>query len=129
MIDVSERTRSGWSIAIFCTIIPPIDAPTMWADSMPRWSSRLIASAAMSASRYGASTRLPPEGREDARGHHAGVDALELRRQPDVAVVEPDDEEATVDERLEQLVVPDVALRPRPMTNSSGSPSGSPKVS
>jgi hypothetical protein len=29
MIETSERTRSGCSIAIVCTIIPPIEAPTM----------------------------------------------------------------------------------------------------
>ena len=58
MIDVSVRTRAGCSMAIVCTIIPPIDAPTMWAESMPRWSSRPMPSAAMSVSRYGASHGL-----------------------------------------------------------------------
>ena len=38
MIETSERTRSGCSIAIVWTIIPPIEAPTRWADSIPRWS-------------------------------------------------------------------------------------------
>ena len=51
MIDVSDSTRSGCSMAIVCTIMPPIDAPTMWARSMPRASSRPIPSAAMSVSR------------------------------------------------------------------------------
>ena len=51
MIDVSESTRSGRSIAIVCAIIPPIDAPTTWARSMPRWSSRPNVSVAMSPSR------------------------------------------------------------------------------
>ena len=40
--------RSGCSIAIVCTIIPPIELPTMWARSIPRWSSRPMPSAAMS---------------------------------------------------------------------------------
>ena len=48
MIDVSDLTRRGWSIAIAWAIIPPIDTPTTWAASMPRWSSRPTASAAMS---------------------------------------------------------------------------------
>ena len=38
----------GCSIAMVCTIIPPIDTPAMCARSMPRWSSRPIPSAAMS---------------------------------------------------------------------------------
>ena len=40
-------------MAIVWAIIPPIDAPMMWARSMPRWSSRPTASAAMSDSVYG----------------------------------------------------------------------------
>ena len=51
MIETSERTRSGCSIAIVWAIIPPIEAPTTWADSIPRWSSRPTVSAAMSRSR------------------------------------------------------------------------------
>ncbi len=59
MIEVSERRRSGRSIAIVCAIAPPIDAPTTWARSMPSVSSRPNPSAAISLSRYGASTGLP----------------------------------------------------------------------
>ena len=51
MIETSERTRSGCSIAIVWAIIPPIEAPTTWADSIPRWSISPIVSAAMSRSR------------------------------------------------------------------------------
>ena len=40
MMLVSDRTRAGCSIAIVCAIIPPIETPTTWAESMPRWSSR-----------------------------------------------------------------------------------------
>ena len=36
MIDVRVRTRVGCSMAMVWAIIPPIDAPTTWADSMPR---------------------------------------------------------------------------------------------
>ena len=35
MMLVSERTRAGCSIAIVCTIIPPIDTPTTCADVEP----------------------------------------------------------------------------------------------
>ena len=31
MIEHIERTRAGWSIAICWTIMPPIEAPAMWA--------------------------------------------------------------------------------------------------
>jgi hypothetical protein len=48
MIDTSDETRSGCSIAIVWAIIPPIEAPTTWAARTPRWSSRPIASAARS---------------------------------------------------------------------------------
>ncbi len=51
--DVRESTRSGCSIAIVCTIIPPIEAPRMWARSMPSASSRPNASLDMSESVYG----------------------------------------------------------------------------
>ena len=35
MIDVIERTRSGGFSATVCTIMPPIDVPTMSAWSTP----------------------------------------------------------------------------------------------
>ncbi len=52
MIEASERTRSGCSKAIVWAIMPPIEAPTTWARSTPRWSSRPTASPAMSDSVY-----------------------------------------------------------------------------
>ncbi len=48
MTEMSEATRVGCSMATVWAIIPPIDAPTTWARSMPRWSSSPTASAAMS---------------------------------------------------------------------------------
>ena len=51
MIETIERTRSGCSIAVVWAIIPPIEAPTRWAESMSRWSIRPTVSAAMSRSR------------------------------------------------------------------------------
>ena len=53
MIDVIVRTRSGAFSATVCTIMPPIDAPTMSAWSTPYASSTATASAAMSAIVYG----------------------------------------------------------------------------
>ena len=59
MIEVSERTRRGCSIAATCAIIPPIDAPTRCAPSMPRASIRPTVSAAMSDSVYEADPLRP----------------------------------------------------------------------
>ena len=55
MIDVSDRTRSGCSMAIVWTIIPPIEAPTMCAAGISSASSNPTASAAIVDSVYGAS--------------------------------------------------------------------------
>jgi hypothetical protein len=46
--DVIESSRSGCSMAIVCTIIPPIDRPITCARSMPSASSTAMPSAAMS---------------------------------------------------------------------------------
>ncbi len=51
IIETSDRTRSGLSIASVWAIIPPIEAPTTWADSIPRWSISPVVSAAMSLNR------------------------------------------------------------------------------
>ncbi len=51
MIEVSDSTRSGCSMAVVWAIIPPIDMPQTCARSTPRWSSRPATSAAMSLSR------------------------------------------------------------------------------
>ena len=48
MIEVSERVRSGKSMANCWAIIPPIETPRTWADSIPSASSNPAASAAMS---------------------------------------------------------------------------------
>jgi hypothetical protein len=59
MIEVSERTRSGCSMATAWAIMPPIEAPTTWALSKPRASSRPTVSAAMSDSVYDADDVSP----------------------------------------------------------------------
>ena len=50
MIDPRDRTRSGRSIAITWAIIPPIEAPTTWAEPMSSASSKPAESAAISES-------------------------------------------------------------------------------
>ena len=44
----SVSVRALKRAAKTCAIIPPIDAPTMWRVSIPRWSSSAAASSAMS---------------------------------------------------------------------------------
>ena len=53
MIEANESTRSGCLAASSWPTIPPIDAPTTCALSMPSSSSSAAASSAMSASVYG----------------------------------------------------------------------------
>jgi hypothetical protein len=50
MIESRERTRSGHHAAMSWASMPPIDAPTTWAASMPNWSSSLMPSSAISPS-------------------------------------------------------------------------------
>ena len=50
MIDVRDFTRAGALSAMACTIIPPMDAPQMWAASISSASSSPKASLAMSSS-------------------------------------------------------------------------------
>ena len=50
MIDTRLFILEGWLIATSCAIMPPIDAPTTCARSIPSASSKAAASAAMSSS-------------------------------------------------------------------------------
>ena len=68
MIETSESARSGCWAATIWAIMPPIEAPTICALSMPSASSSPTASSAMSLSRYGASTALPLTTRPIASG-------------------------------------------------------------
>ena len=97
MMLVSDSTRSGCSMAIVCTIIPPIEAPTTWAAGMSSASSRPTASAASSDSVYGRLDRLPG-GERRVHRDHVRRRAVGLRRQPDVAIVEADHPEAPVEQ-------------------------------
>ena len=91
MIDVTVRSRWGCSIAIVCTIIPPIEAPAMWARSMSSASSTAMPSAAMSESVYGTGHLVAVHACVEERGH-VERDAIEVGREPAVAVVVADDE-------------------------------------
>ena len=51
MIEVSVRTRDGCAMAMVWAIMPPREAPTMWAESQFSASSTATASSAMSSSR------------------------------------------------------------------------------
>lgn len=48
-IEVRVAARSGCRAARVCAIMPPMDMPTRWTRSTPRWSRRPRVSAAMSA--------------------------------------------------------------------------------
>ena len=78
----------------------------MWARSMPRWSSRPTASAAMSDSVYGTSGSGLARQRGAQHGAQVDLDSVELRRQPAVAVVEADHEVPAVGELLAEGVLP-----------------------
>ena len=119
MIEQSERTRSGRSIAIVWAIIPPIDAPTTWAAPMSSWSSRPTASAAMSRERVrgtvaGRGERGQQRGRADpvehrssarSRGCRSGRRRTRARR----AASQKPSGQTTI-------------CAPSPMTRSSGAP-------
>ncbi len=125
MIEVSERTRVGRAIAIVWTIIPPIDTPTTWADSQPRWSIRPNASSAMSSSVYGG---RPPRPRND-RTSWVRVTRPESRLDLPVSRLSkrttwnPASASIVHSSGSHQFIGP-----PRPITSSSGSPSELPKV-
>ena len=59
MIEASDRTRSGCSIASVCATKPPSDAPTTWTASYPSAATSPETSPAMSESRYGGSSSSP----------------------------------------------------------------------
>ena len=48
IIEVSDRIRSGYSMATVWAIIPPSDAPARWALARPSASNSPTVSAAMS---------------------------------------------------------------------------------
>ncbi len=103
MIEVSDRTRRGCSTAIVCAIMPPIDTPTTWALSQPRWSIRPKASSAMSLSVYGG---RPPRAEERADQLSPRHPALDPGGPAGVAVVVAHDVEARLGEHRAQLRVP-----------------------
>ena len=108
MIEVSDSTRSGWAMAMVWAIIPPIDD----ADHVGRVDAEVVEHADGVVGHVEQVVRRvdrasPPNAARIARiGVDVGVD---LGGQPDVAVVEADDEEAPVDEALAEVVVPRAA--------------------
>ena len=108
----SERTRSGWLPASTCAIIPPIEAPTTCARSMLQVVEQTLASSAMSTSVYGTGLRLPTDSAPPARYTEPSARRpCNLRRQADVAVVEPDHPVAPLDQLRAEAVGPHRQLR------------------
>ena len=97
MIEHRLSTRSGWSIVSCWAIIPPIDTPTTCAAPTPRWSSSADGVGGHVGQQVvGAGVAPVGEALEQRRPGRRRP--LGLRRQPDVAVVHPDDAEAAVGE-------------------------------
>ena len=124
MIEPSDSTRSGASIASVWAIMPPIEAPTTCVRSIPRWSSRPSVSAAMSSSRYGASRRRPAKPRSRfGTGASIWVErpasrlSKRITRKPRPASVSQSARSQWI------------SCMPRPITSSSGGSAGSPIVS
>ena len=90
-----------------CTIMPPIDRPITCARSTPIASSTAMPSAAMS-------LRCMPRPRSPVRS------AVELGRQPDVAVVEARDLQARGDEHRAPVLVVVDALAPQAVDQQQG---------
>ena len=124
MIEHSERTRCGKSIATCWAIIPPIEAPTMCALSIPSASSSPAVSAAMSGIPYG-TPEVSPDSSAPKSGGGASIrvdspmSRLSKRttRYPDSAIAS------------QNGTGQPVSWVPSPITSSSGSAEGSPKVS
>ncbi|PQM46486.1 hypothetical protein C1Y40_03347 [Mycobacterium talmoniae] len=67
-ITANERVRRAKRAAKTWAIMPPIEAPTTCARSMPRWSSTAAPSSAMSSSVYTAGLRSPRKDRSIRTG-------------------------------------------------------------
>jgi hypothetical protein len=123
-IDASESTRSGRRIAIVWAIIPPIEVPTRWARSMPRWSRRPNVSFAMSSSRYGTFV-----GRPETSRMMFGIGPLILVDRPASRLSKritwkPRSANNSHSSRSQWI-----SCIPRPITSSSAGSEGSPIVS
>src|SRR5829696_6119334 len=106
MIEVSERTTSGFSAASIWPIIPPIEAPTTCAGATSRFRNRTAVSSAISESVYCSGER-----RRRTIWLIVGGTEIEVGRAADVAVVEADDIEAALGELVAEVLVPGDHLR------------------
>ena len=122
MIEVSERTRSGCSIATVCAIIPPIDAPTRCARiRRPRASSRPTVSAAMSDSVYEADAVLA----EIAPPHIGGGASVRCVERPMSRLSNRTTKQAVArPERATELSGQPIICVPRPMISRTAGRSG-----
>ena len=124
MIDASDSTRSGWSIATRWAIIPPSEAPTRWARSTPRWSSRPTASAAMSESGYGGSASPAATRLNSGAGTSPSTVERPASRLSNRITWRPAAASRS-HSSSGQLII----CEPRPITSSTVGSAGSPKVS
>ena len=125
MIDVTLSSRSGCSIAIVCTIIPPIDVPTMCADG----DVEVVEQADRVGGHVGERVRHVGHvtAGQHRRHHRVGVDldTVELGRQAAVAVVEPDRRAARDRASIwQKLVLQAIIWAVKPMTSSRAGSSG-----
>ena len=102
MIEQRLSTRSGWSIVSCWAIIPPIDTPTTCAAG----DAEVVEQGHGIGGHVGEQVvrlRVAPVGeRLEQRGPRRHR-TRGLRRQPDVAVVHPDDPEPTVGEPVDEV--------------------------
>ena len=102
--DAGQREHPvGCSMAMVCAIMPPIDTPTTWAASRPRWSSRPKRVGGQVAQRV---RRAHTPAGEGAHQHGPADTAGHLGGPAGVAVVVADDEEATLGEQPAERRVP-----------------------
>ena len=106
--EVSVRTRAGWRMLSTCAIIPPSDPPS----NMRRIPAQRVEDrdgiVGHRVERVGGDGRGAREHLQHARRRGGG----HVRRQPDVAVVEPRYHEATLHERPAEIDVPLEHLHP-----------------
>ena len=122
MIEVSERTRLGCSIANVWAIIPPIDMPTTWARSILSASRRPTASLAISLNRYvDFANRREIENNADCNLVGGAASILldkPMSRLSKVMTLNPRSTRPAMKELGQATSCP-----PRPITRSIGSPS------
>ncbi len=125
MMLTRDRTRAGRATAMVCAIMPPIETPTTWARSTPRWSSSPKQSSARSPKEYGARVGVPRKARTRAVRATLPLPRLErpVSRLSKRTTWYPRPARSSQKAGVHQFIGP-----PRPITSSIVSPAGSPNV-